>query len=96
MGTVAVLFAVLVLGFAAASQGSGRVLPTAPIALVSAGATASVALGEPALEATPQIRMASRYGAWVRRVQPGMELLNAAEPQVRTPWRRRPTGGATP
>ena len=40
--------------------------------------------------------LASRYGAWVSRVQPGMELMNAAEPQVRTPWRRRTTGGAKP
>lgn len=34
--------------------------------------------------------LASRYGAWVSRERPSMELLDAVEPQVREPWRRPP------
>lgn len=34
--------------------------------------------------------LASRYGAWVTRERPSMELLDAVEPQVREPWRRPP------
>lgn len=39
---------------------------------------------------------ASRYGAWVARAQPEMEMMDAAEPKVRTPWRARKSTGAAP
>jgi sodium/hydrogen antiporter len=38
--------------------------------------------------------LASRYGAWVTRVQPEVELMDSAEPQVRRPWRWRKETGA--
>lgn len=42
------------------------------------------------LTATP---LAALYGAWVDRVRPEVELQEAAEPQVRAPWRFRRTMG---
>lgn len=56
MGTVAVLFSVVVLGFAAVARGLGRVMLTAPITFVVAGAVASLVLGMPSLEWTLQVR----------------------------------------
>jgi NhaP-type Na+/H+ or K+/H+ antiporter len=40
--------------------------------------------------------LASRYGAWVTRDRPAVELMDAAEPQVRRPWRWRKEAGAKP
>ena len=57
MGTAALLFSVVVLGFAAVSRGLGRAMLTAPITFVIAGAAASVVLGPPSLESTLQIKI---------------------------------------
>ena len=62
VGTVAVLFSVVVLGFAAVSRGLGRVMLTAPITFVIVGAVASLFLGAPSLELTLQIRVVAELG----------------------------------
>ena len=55
------LFSVVVLGFAAISRGLGRVMLTAPITFVIAGAVASLVLGAPALETTLQVRVVAEF-----------------------------------
>jgi NhaP-type Na+/H+ or K+/H+ antiporter len=85
-GLVTIIFVLLALESLEPAEIGRQVIATATLTVL----LSVVAHG---LTAEP---LAARYGAWVSRVQPERELMNAAEPQVRAPWRRRPIGGAKP
>lgn len=85
-GLVTIIFVLIALESLEPVEIGRRVIATAALTVL----LSVIAHG---LSAEP---LASRYGAWVTRVQPGVELRNAAEPKVRKPWRWRKPAGVRP
>ncbi len=85
-GLVTIIFVLIALESLEPAEIGRRVIATAAL-------TVFLSVIAHGLTAEP---LASRYGAWVNRDQPAVELMDAAEPQVRRPWRWRRETGARP